>query len=164
MRLIFWYQYNRYLGVGKPFAECDACQAAALGFSPMSGRRGGHYCWACDRARPNERFSGRGHARHICRDCAKLGKEELAYRQGVRVIDRLARHATMSRQDRKTFASFLRHPNPRLRPYAAKIRAALFPPVETWAGADDWEGEPWLLPESPPDLPFAPHDDEDCPW
>jgi len=29
----------------------------------------GHYCWACDRRQPNEKFSGRGHARHLCRDC-----------------------------------------------------------------------------------------------
>jgi hypothetical protein len=33
--------------------------------------------------RPNERFSGRGHARHLCKECAKLGQEELAYRQAV---------------------------------------------------------------------------------
>ena len=39
--------------------------------------------------RANERFSGRGHAHHLCKDCAKLGKEELAYRQEIRNIDRL---------------------------------------------------------------------------
>ena len=29
----------------------------------------GHYCHACGGTRPNEKFSGRGHAKHICRDC-----------------------------------------------------------------------------------------------
>ncbi|CAN5920166.1 hypothetical protein BH11MYX4_BH11MYX4_05380 [soil metagenome] len=38
---------------------------------------------------PNERFSGAGHARHICKDCQRLGAEELAYRQAVRSIDRM---------------------------------------------------------------------------
>ena len=32
----------------------------------------GHFCWACGHRRPNEKFSGRGHARHVCRECAKL--------------------------------------------------------------------------------------------
>ena len=36
----------------------------------------GHYCWVCGRTRANERFSGRGHARHICRDCQRLPREE----------------------------------------------------------------------------------------
>lgn len=29
----------------------------------------GHYCRVCGRIRANERFSGKGHARHVCRDC-----------------------------------------------------------------------------------------------
>ncbi|OLN27401.1 hypothetical protein DSOL_4583 [Desulfosporosinus metallidurans] len=30
----------------------------------------GHYCRICGRTRANERFSGKGHASHICKDCA----------------------------------------------------------------------------------------------
>ena len=36
----------------------------------------GHYCRICDRERANERFSGKGHAQHICKDCAALPKDE----------------------------------------------------------------------------------------
>jgi hypothetical protein len=36
----------------------------------------GHYCGVCGRTRATERFSGRGHARHICRDCQRLPREE----------------------------------------------------------------------------------------
>ena len=32
----------------------------------------GHYCWVCGRIRANERFSGRGHRDHVCKDCAVL--------------------------------------------------------------------------------------------
>ena len=39
--------------------------------------------------RANEKFSGKGHARHLCKDCARLGKEELAYRQAIRNMERL---------------------------------------------------------------------------
>ena len=35
-----------------------------------------------------ERFSGRGHARHLCRDCAKLDQADLEYRQHIRNIER----------------------------------------------------------------------------
>ncbi|MBI5015410.1 MAG: hypothetical protein HZB55_07950 [Deltaproteobacteria bacterium] len=34
----------------------------------------GHNCHVCGRHRPNEKFSGRGHARHVCQDCARRPK------------------------------------------------------------------------------------------
>lgn len=37
-----------------------------------------HYCKICGRYRANEKFSGKGHASHICKDCAKLPPEEKA--------------------------------------------------------------------------------------
>jgi hypothetical protein len=36
----------------------------------------GHYCWVCGRTRANERFSGKGHARHICKECQRLPRED----------------------------------------------------------------------------------------
>ena len=35
----------------------------------------GHYCRICGHYRANEKFSGRGHTTHICKDCAKLSPE-----------------------------------------------------------------------------------------
>jgi hypothetical protein len=46
-----------------------------------------HDCYACERSRPNERFSGRGHARHICRDCQRLPAEEIARHQALCNMD-----------------------------------------------------------------------------
>jgi hypothetical protein len=84
----------------------------------------GHFCWCCGRVRANERFSGRGHARHLCKDCAKLGKEELAYRQAVRNIDRLLDwNGVVRRKQRKSFEHFLSHPDARVRRYAEEIAA-----------------------------------------
>lgn len=37
----------------------------------------GHYCRICGRSRPNERFSGKGHKNHICKECSKLPKETI---------------------------------------------------------------------------------------
>jgi 3-methyladenine DNA glycosylase AlkD len=35
------------------------------------GKKQGHYCHVCGRHRANEKFSGKGHAQHVCKDCAK---------------------------------------------------------------------------------------------
>lgn len=37
----------------------------------------GHWCKICDSVLPNEKFSGKGHRNHICKNCARLPKEEL---------------------------------------------------------------------------------------
>lgn len=41
-------------------------------------KKRGHYCKVCGRYRANEKFTGKGHAAHICKDCAKLPSEEKA--------------------------------------------------------------------------------------
>lgn len=41
----------------------------------MSKKKGqGHYCRVCGRHRANEKFSGKGHAQHICKDCTREQK------------------------------------------------------------------------------------------
>jgi hypothetical protein len=89
----------------------------------MKTRRG-HFCWCCGRARPNEKFSGRGHGRHLCRDCSKLPPEELAYRQVVRDIDRMVGwDGLVRRKQRKSLERFLSHPDERVRRYAQEVAA-----------------------------------------
>jgi hypothetical protein len=88
----------------------------------MAKRRSGHFCWSCSRSRPSELFSGRGHARHVCRDCSKLGKAELDYRQAIRNVDRglHSPHGTSPR-DRTFLEQAFRHPNPRVQLYVAEL-------------------------------------------
>lgn len=38
----------------------------------------GHYCKICGEYKANEKFSGKGHAAHICKDCSTLSAEEKA--------------------------------------------------------------------------------------
>ena len=84
--------------------------------------RSGHYCWACDRQRPNENFSGRGHSRHLCRECAKLGAEELAYRQALNDLDRcFTWEGFLRRKQRKNFERFLLHADLRIRAAAQEM-------------------------------------------
>ena len=45
-----------------------------------------HYCRICDRGRPNEKFTGRGHRDHICKDCQRLPRSE---REQIEQMDEL---------------------------------------------------------------------------
>lgn len=35
----------------------------------------GHFCKICGEIKANEKFSGKGHAKHICKKCQSLPKE-----------------------------------------------------------------------------------------
>ncbi|MBN1652924.1 MAG: hypothetical protein JXA30_04030 [Deltaproteobacteria bacterium] len=84
----------------------------------------GHFCWCCGRHRPNERFSGKGHRRHLCKDCSKLGKEELEYRQHIRNIDQLLDwDGRIRRKQRLNFEKYLNHSDERVRVYAQRAMA-----------------------------------------
>lgn len=42
----------------------------------------GHYCRICGRTRANEKFSGKGHKNHVCKDCSgKSGRK--AKKEGI---------------------------------------------------------------------------------
>lgn len=95
----------------------------------------GHYCWSCDCYCANERFSGRGHARHVCRDCAKLGAEELSYRQHLRNIERcLTDDGIVRRKHRKFVEQFLGHEDLRLKAWADERLTGMPSDDETEAG------------------------------
>jgi hypothetical protein len=46
----------------------------------------GHFCRICGRTRANEKFSGRGHRDHICKDCQRMPREK---RDGIERLDEL---------------------------------------------------------------------------
>jgi len=54
----------------------------------MCAKRIGHYCRICGCYRANDKFSGKGHRIHICKDCARLPVEErLAIEQEDEITD-----------------------------------------------------------------------------
>jgi hypothetical protein len=74
--------------------------------------------------RPNEKFSGAGHARHLCKNCSRLGTSELQHRQDRRNLERLVTwEGVIGRKKRKAFNRFLEHPDPRIRRYAEELAA-----------------------------------------
>jgi RimJ/RimL family protein N-acetyltransferase len=53
----------------------------------MKKKRQGHYCYVCGEHKANEKFSGSGHAKHICKKCSAL---PLARRNELQRINRIA--------------------------------------------------------------------------
>lgn len=62
-------------------------------------RKRGHYCWMCGRHRPNERFSGKGHARHLCKECSKLPESERERVQNLRNLEQMWEQRNISPQN-----------------------------------------------------------------
>ncbi|MEA4809388.1 hypothetical protein SDC9_25938 [bioreactor metagenome] len=50
-------------------------------------KRQGHYCKICGDRKANEKFSGKGHAVHICKECAALPQEK---KNELQIQNRLA--------------------------------------------------------------------------
>jgi hypothetical protein len=71
----------------------------------------GHYCWVCGRTRANEKFSGKGHARHVCKDCQRLPHEERDAVQALRDIQGFLDQRNISDKNISRLKSLLRSPN-----------------------------------------------------
>ncbi|GHV04670.1 MAG: hypothetical protein LBH32_03390 [Dysgonamonadaceae bacterium] len=59
----------------------------------------GHYCKICGEHKANEKFSGKGHSIHICRDCEALPQERKNELQYMNRIERIAEKYPRSRED-----------------------------------------------------------------
>ena len=61
----------------------------------------GDYCWVCRRQRANERFSGKGHRDHVCKECMKLS---LAERKQLEEVDEVVGFLSQSNISAKNIA------------------------------------------------------------
>ena len=52
-------------------------------------KKHGHYCKICGQYKANEKFSGKGHAAHICKSCAALSAEERAEKEALTRLENL---------------------------------------------------------------------------
>ena len=59
----------------------------------------GHYCKICGERKANERFSGKGHAVHICKECQSLPVEVQTDMRRIRDVERIFGKYPLSRQD-----------------------------------------------------------------
>ena len=81
----------------------------------------GHYCWMCGRTRPNEKFSGSGHKRHLCRDCARRPREERERIQAFESITGVLRQRNISDKNRAHLKRLCDSPDDEVRRLAALV-------------------------------------------
>jgi hypothetical protein len=62
-------------------------------------KRHGHYCRICGLHKSNEKFSGRGHAAHICKECHALSVSERNERRRISEIARIAEGFFISKEN-----------------------------------------------------------------
>lgn len=88
-------------------------------------KRRGCFCWVCGRIRPNERFSGKGRQRHVCRECARLPARELECAQAIRNIGGLVGYSTLIKWKHRQIleSKYLQHPDERVRECALRLLA-----------------------------------------
>lgn len=69
----------------------------------------GHLCRICGRGCPNEKFSGKGHKTHVCKDCQSLPKVE---RERIEIEEELfgmVEQSRISEKNRKRLEVLLEH-------------------------------------------------------
>ena len=75
----------------------------------------GHYCKVCGCIKPNEDFSGKGHATHICRTCDKRTKDEQNEQIALIRIYRVDRFMNLSRDHRRMLVMYSKDSRERIR-------------------------------------------------
>ena len=71
----------------------------------------GHYCRICGRDRANEKFSGKGHKIHICKDCMRLPKEERQFIEEEQEICGFLSQANISKKNLTRLKTLTASPN-----------------------------------------------------
>ncbi|MDL2218424.1 hypothetical protein LJC27_07165 [Christensenellaceae bacterium OttesenSCG-928-M15] len=89
----------------------------------------GHYCKVCGEHKANEKFSGKGHAAHICKKCAALPVAERNELMAVNKIEGMAfRH--LNESEIKWLRSRLNDERPAVREAAQEAHSMKFPRFE----------------------------------
>ena len=68
------FSYASDLAGIRSWLRCGSCSLVAR----AGMKKRGHYCKVCGEYKANEKFSGKGHAAHICKTCAALPPEKQA--------------------------------------------------------------------------------------
>lgn len=97
---------------------------------PHNGNQShGHYCKVCGEHKANEKFSGKGHAAHICKACMKLTPAERSEEMTIRKIHGMAfRH--LSEPEIKWLRNRMKDSRPEVRDAAAEAHRVKFPYYE----------------------------------
>ena len=86
----------------------------------------GHYCKVCGERKPNESFSGKGHAAHICKACSRLSPQQQAERMTLNRLSELPMRY-LSNSEVKWLKNRTGDHRPAVRELAREVYAERFP-------------------------------------
>ena len=81
----------------------------------------GHYCRICGRRRPNEQFSGKGHAIHVCKRCQAMPKSERQVIENMDEIFWFMRQSHISEKNVARLEQMVKSENPQIASLAAIV-------------------------------------------
>jgi len=81
----------------------------------------GHYCFVCDTVMANEKFSGKGHANHICKKCSKLPVEARNEKKAINRINSLYQYTFLSKVKRQMLNKYSSHNSEKVRLTAKEV-------------------------------------------
>jgi hypothetical protein len=100
----------------------------------------GHYCRICGDCKPNEKFSGKGHAKHICKECNALPQERKNELRYINLIDRAAWKYPRSRQDWELLEKMAKNKKyPEAMEYARSVLGMNKHSAEDIGDSGDWD-------------------------
>jgi len=89
----------------------------------------GHFCKVCGNILPNEKFSGKGHAAHICKKCTTKQKARKSEEIAITRIHSVLSYHNLSRDNREMLEKYSRSKRERVRSEALAALAACARPT-----------------------------------
>lgn len=89
----------------------------------MAGKREkGHYCKICGCHKANEKFTGKGHANHICKECQQLSAAQQSEQQKLNRLERIAMRLYPSKDELNQLERYAKKDSsPEVREFAQDI-------------------------------------------
>jgi hypothetical protein len=88
----------------------------------MAKKRQGHYCKICGEYKSNEKFSGKGHAAHICKKCAGLPLTRRNELQRIGRVERIDAKLRLTKEEWDLLEKYAKSTTyPELKSYAAGV-------------------------------------------
>jgi hypothetical protein len=81
----------------------------------------GHYCKICGCNRANEKFSGKGHKNHICKECSKLPKEKIQFEMAMEEIFDFMHQSNISQKNIERLQKHLQSSNETIVKHASLV-------------------------------------------
>jgi len=97
--------------------------------APKKHKPQGHYCKVCGEHKANEKFSGKGHAAHICKACMKLAPAERSEQMTLNKIEGMA-FRYLNESEIKWLRNRMKDSRPEVREAAAEAHSIKFPHYE----------------------------------